>query len=106
MIISYASLFNHWGRTDPSKTAHLHRSWSEGMDGGTGNESKPSIPEAARNLQRVPSDQHRAWPLRLVEAEKEVGETNDGAATSVALSPDSFRQRVVRAVRERVTVGG
>ena len=57
-----------------------------------------------RLVQRVPTDQHRAWPLGFVKAEKKIGESDDGAATPVTPPTNGFRQRVVRAVRERVTV--
>ena len=53
-----------------------------------------------RRIERVPPDQHGAGLLRLVEAQQEVGEADDGTAELAARPQDRFRQAVIGAVGE------
>jgi hypothetical protein len=55
-------------------------------------------------VQRVPGRQHRPGPFGVIEAEKKVCESQDGAATLVAPPSNGFWQCVVGAVRKRVAV--
>jgi hypothetical protein len=64
---------------------------------------KQSLSEC-RHAEGIPADQHSAWLFAVVQAQQEIGEANHCATAAVAGPPDRFRQCVVGAVRERVTV--
>ena len=64
---------------------------------------KQKLP-VGRGAERIPADEHRARPLAVIEAHEEIGEADDRAAAAIAGAADRFRQRVIRAVRERVAV--
>src|ERR1700722_3786279 len=64
---------------------------------------KKSLPEC-RRTERVPADQYRAWLFTVIEAQQEIGKARDRATAAVAGPPYRFRQIVVGAVPEGVTV--
>jgi hypothetical protein len=55
-------------------------------------------------IEAVPTDQHGARLLGLVEAKQEVGEAQDRTSSLVAPTTNGLRKRVIGAVRERVSV--
>jgi len=55
-------------------------------------------------VQRIPSDQHRSGLLGLIEAQQEIGEAKNRAATPVATPSDGLGQPVIGAMRKRVAV--
>ena len=57
-----------------------------------------------RHAPRGRHDQYRARLFLAIEPQQEVGEADNGAGRPVALSPDGLRQRVIGAMRKRVTV--
>ena len=57
-----------------------------------------------RSSKRVPSDEHRARPLRLIEAQQHIGEAEDRASRFVTIPQDVFWKRMIGAVREGVAV--
>jgi hypothetical protein len=58
----------------------------------------------SRRLKRVPADQHRARPLGAIKLQQAIGKAENGAGGPVAIAPDVFRQSVVGAMREGITV--
>jgi hypothetical protein len=64
---------------------------------------KKSLPEC-RHADGIPADQHRARSFAVVQAQLEISEADDRATTAIAGPSDRFRQCVVGAVREGVTV--
>ena len=57
-----------------------------------------------RHLERVPGDEHGARLLGLPQADEHVGEADERSGRTAVGAADRLRQRVVRAVRERVAV--
>jgi hypothetical protein len=77
--------------------------WSEGMDGGTGNESKPSIPEAARGLGRRSSVKARMRSQLVVIAPPELDDAACLAERVEKLLVEAFiAQPANEALGERV----
>ncbi len=57
-----------------------------------------------RHVQGIPADQHGPRLFGLVQPQQEIDEANDRAAAQIAAPADRLRQRVIRAMRERVAV--
>ena len=55
-------------------------------------------------FERIPADQHCAWPLGAIELQQAIGETEDRARRPPGVAADCLRQRMIGAVRERIAV--
>jgi hypothetical protein len=57
-----------------------------------------------RHFEGVPADQNRPRPLRIVEAQQQVGKPDDSAGTLAALALNALGQGVIGPMRKGVAV--